>query len=105
MGTRGGLVIDADLAEADPAREPFEKAVALWQLPQRGYRAGRQQAEVAGILRDLLPRAPIDQRVEAVHGEPPRQWFVVAMRFGGIDHVIAAIDPVVDELLHAIRRM
>ena len=103
---RGGrFVVDADLAEADPARQPLEEAVALGKLPQRGRGARRQQAEVAGILRDLLPRAPVDQRVEAVHREPPQQRFIVAMGLGGIDHVIAAIDPVADQLLDQIGRM
>ena len=55
MRAFGGLVVDADLLEADPAREPLEEAVALGKLPQRRRRARREQAEVAGILGDLLP--------------------------------------------------
>ena len=105
MGAGRGFVVDADLAEADPARQPLEEAVALGKLPQRGRGPRRQQAEVAGIFRDFLPRAPIDQRVEAVHGDAPQQRFVVAMRLGGIDHVEAAIDPVADQLLDQSGRM
>ena len=100
-----GFVVDADLAEADPACQSLEEAVALGQLPQRRHRARRQQAEVAGVLGDLLARAPVDQRVEAMHGEPSRKQFIVAMRLGGIDHVVAAIDPVADQLLDQVGRM
>ena len=46
----GRLVIDAELLEADPAREPLEEAVALGQPAQRIGGARRQQPEVAGIL-------------------------------------------------------
>ena len=60
----GRLVVDADLAEADPARQALEEAVALRHLPQRRGRARRQQAEVAGILRNFVARAPVEQRVE-----------------------------------------
>ena len=105
MRAGGGFIVDADLAETDPARQTLEEAVAFGKLPQRGCGARRQQAEVAGIFRDLLPRAPIDQRVEAVHGHPPQERFVVAMRFGGIDDVVAAIDPVADQLLDQLRRV
>ena len=73
MRAGGGFVVDADLAEADPARQPLEEAVALGKLPQRRRGARRQQAEVAGIFRDFLPRAPIDQRVEAVHGKAAQE--------------------------------
>ena len=105
VGARRRLVVDADLAKADPARQPLEETVALGKLAQRSRGARRQQAEVAGILRDFLPRAPIDQRVEAVHGDAAQQRFVVAMRLGGIDHVVAAIEPMADQLLDQVRRM
>ena len=57
MGARGGFVIDADLAEADPARQPLEETVALRQLPECRCRARRQQAEVAASS-GIFCRAP-----------------------------------------------
>ena len=100
-----GLVVDADLAETDPARQPLEEPIALGKLPQRRRGARRQQAEVAGVFRNFLPRPPIDQCVEAMHGKPPQQRLVVAMSLGGIDHVVAALDPMFDQLLDQVRRM
>ena len=105
MRARRGFVIDADLAEANPARKTLEKAVALRQLPQRRGCPRRQQAEVAGICGDFLPRAPVDQGVEAAPGKPAQCRFVVAMGFGGIDHVVAVIDPVSDQFLDQIGRV
>ena len=105
MRARRGLVVDADLAETDPARQALEEAIALGKLPQRRRGARRQQAEVAGIFGDFLPRAPVDQRVEAVHGQTPQERFIVAMGLGGIDHIIAVLDPVADQLLDQIGRM
>ena len=105
MRARRGLVIDADLAEADPAREALEEAVALGQLPQRRRGARRQQAEIAGVFRNFLPRAPVDQRVEAMHRKTAQRRFVVAMGLGGIDDVIAVIDPVPDQLLDEVGGM
>ena len=105
MGAGGGFVVDADLAKTDPARQPLEEAIALGKLPKGSCCARRQQAEVAGILRDFLPRAPIDQRVEAAHGRPTQEGFVVAIRLGGIDHVETAFDPVADQLLDQLRRV
>src|SRR5665647_3849114 len=86
-------------------RDSLEEAIALGTLPQRRHGARRQQAEVAGIFGDFLPCAPIDQGVEAVHGKAPQKRFIVAMSLGGIDHVVAAIDPVADKLFDEIRRM
>ncbi len=40
-----------------------------------------------------------------MHREPPRQRFIVAIGLGGIDHVVAIIDPVAHKLLDQIRRM
>jgi hypothetical protein len=54
---RRRLVVDADLAEADPVRQALEEAVALGKLAQRRGRARRQQAEVAGVL-GIFCRAP-----------------------------------------------
>ena len=68
MGARRRFVVDADLAEADPGGEALEETIALGKLAQRRRGARRQQAEVAGIFGDFLPRAPIDQCVEAAHG-------------------------------------
>ena len=90
------LVVDPDLPEADPAREPLEEAVALGQLPQRRGGARREQAEVAGVLGDLLPRAPVDQAVEHLHALAPQPGLVLAMRLGGVDHVVAVIEPMAD---------
>ena len=105
MGAGRRFVADADLAEADPARQPLEKAIALGKLAQRGRGPRRQQAEVAGIFRDFLPRAVIDQCVEAMHGDAPQPRFIVAVRLGGIDHIEAAFDPVADQLLDQGGRM
>ena len=58
MRARRRLVVDADLAEADPARQPLEEAVALGKLPQRRRGARRQQAEVAGILAGFSAARP-----------------------------------------------
>ncbi len=58
MGARRRFVINADLAEADPAREALEEAVALGQLPQCCDRARRQQAEIASVFREFFWRAP-----------------------------------------------
>src|SRR3954454_1856913 len=88
------IVVDADLAKADPARQPLEEAVALWHLPQGRRRARREQAEVAGVFRDFLPRAPIDDLVKGMHGDAPRDRLGRAIRLGGIDDVIAVLEPV-----------
>ena len=84
----------AKLAEADPARQSLEEAVALGQLPQRHRRTRRQQAEIAGVRRDLLSGAPIEQRVEAAHRlphaaavEPGREHAEQLQRRGGTRHV------------------
>ena len=99
------LVVDPHLAKADPARQTLEEAVALRQLAQRICRARRQQAEVAGILGNFCARAPIEQRIETLHGDAPRSRFVGAVRLGGIDHVAAVIEPMADQCLDQSRRM
>ena len=101
----GRLVVDAHLPEADPARQPLEEAVALRQLAQRRRRARRQQAEIAGILRDLLPRAPVDQAVEHLHAEPAQPRLALAVRLGGVDDVVAVIEPMADQRVDQRRRM
>ena len=99
------LVIDARLAESDPARQSLEEAAALRHLPQRRRRARRQQAEIAGILGDFLPRAQIDQRVEPMHAGAAQPGLVLAVRLGGVDHVVAVIEPARDQRLDQIGRM
>ena len=54
----GRLVVDADLLEADPARQTLEEAVALRQAAQRIGGARRQQPEVAGVLREFSAARP-----------------------------------------------
>src|SRR5207247_11234873 len=83
------LAIDADLAKSDPARETLEEAVALGQLLERRGGARREQAEVAGVLRNFLTRAPVDDRVETFHRGPPQPWFVFAVGLGGEHDVVA----------------
>src|SRR5262249_16811143 len=81
------------------------EAIALRQLPQRRCRARREQAEVAGILRDLLPRAPVDQRIERLDAEPMQPRLVLAVRLGGVDDIEAAIEPMADQRLDQGGRM
>src|SRR5262249_39946371 len=97
MTAGSGLVVDAQLAEADPTRQAFEEAVALGQLPQRGGGARREQAEVAGVLRNLVARAPVDDGVEAAHRQPAQPGLVLTMRLGGVNDVVAAIEPMPDQ--------
>src|SRR6202043_3729160 len=87
------LVVDADLAKADPAGEALEEAVGLRQLPQRRGGARREQAEIAGVLGNFRPRAPVEQRIERLDTEPARERLVSAMRPGGGDTVVAAVAP------------
>jgi hypothetical protein len=54
VGAIGRMVVDAELAEADPARQALEEAVALGELPQCRRGARGEQAKVAGVLRDRL---------------------------------------------------
>ncbi len=98
MFARRRFIVDAELAEADPGRQSLEEPVALRKVAQRRRGTRRQQTEVAGIFRDLLPRAPVDQRIEAAHGLAAQEGLVVAMGFGGIDDVIAFDDPVPHQL-------
>ncbi len=93
----GRLVIDPQLAEADPGRETLEEAVALGQLAERRGRARREQAEIAGVLRDLLPRAPVDQGVEAFSAQAPQRRLVGAAGLGGVDDVVALVEPMADQ--------
>ena len=105
VGALFRFIIDADLPEADPARQSLEEAVALRQLAQCVGGARREQAKVAGILRYLAARAPVDEQIERLHRDAPRKRLVGAMRLGGIDHVIAAIEPVADQRFDQRRRM
>ena len=105
VGARRRLVIDAQLAKADPARQPLEEAVALRELAQRGRRPRRQQAEVAGIFRDLRARAPIEQQIKRFHRDAAAQRFIVAIGLGGVDHVVAVIEPMANQLFDQRRRM
>src|SRR5437773_10701797 len=97
MPAGGRLVVDAQLAEADPAGEALEEAVALGELTQRGGGARRQQAEVAGVLRDFVARAPVDDGIESAHRQPAQPRLVLAVSLGGVDNVIAAIEPMPDQ--------
>src|SRR5262245_54194410 len=99
------LVIDAVLAEADPARQSLEEPVALAELPQRIGGAWRQQPKIAGILRDALAHAPVDQPVKQLAAEPAQPWLVGAVRLGGEDHVVAAVEPMPDQAWDQRRRM
>src|SRR3546814_1134025 len=65
---RLALVRDRRLAKADPAEQPLHEPVPLAQLPQRGERARRQQAEVAGVGGDRRLRQPLHDPVENVRG-------------------------------------
>ena len=99
------LIVDADLLEADPARQPLEEAVALRHLPQRKRGARREQAEVAGILRNLVARTPVEQRVERPAAEPAQRGLVLAMRLRGVDDVVAVLLPVAHQRLDQRRRV
>ncbi len=105
MQALGRLVIDADLLEADPARQALEEAVALRHLAQRLRGARREQAEIAGIFGDLVARAPVEQRVERLAGEPAQRGLVLAVGLRGVDDVVAAIEPVADQRFDQRRRM
>src|SRR3546814_13110251 len=61
---RLALVRDRRLAKADPAAPPLHEPVPLAQLPQRGERARRQQAAVAGVGGDGRLRQPLHYPVE-----------------------------------------
>src|SRR3954468_1612873 len=105
MPARGRLIVDAQLAEADPAGETLEEAVALRQLTQRGGGAWGEQAEVAGILRNLVASAPVDDGIEPTPREPAQPRLVLAVGFGGVDNVIAAIEPMPHQRFDQRRRM
>jgi hypothetical protein len=59
----------------------------------------RQQTEVAGVFRNLLPGAPIDHRVKRLDGQPAQKRFIVAVCLGGVDHVISPVEPMPDQRL------
>src|SRR4051794_6797464 len=99
MLAAGRLIVDTDLPKADPAREPFEEAVALRHLAQRKRGARREQPEIARVLRDFVTRAPIAQRVERPAAKPAQRRLVPTMRLGGVDPAVAAIEPVRDQPL------
>jgi hypothetical protein len=99
------LVVDPDLAEADPAGEPLEEPIALGELLERGGGTRREQAEVAGVLGNLLPGAPVDEHVECLDAETAKPRLSFAVSLGGINHVVAVIEPMPDKLLHQGGRM
>src|SRR5580700_5597905 len=99
------MIVDADLSKADPARKSLEETIALRKPPQRIGRARREQPEIAGILRDLGVGPPIEEQIKALDQKPPRRRLVLPMRFGGVDHVEAVIEPMTDQPLDQRRRM
>src|SRR5262249_42905120 len=105
MGTGSGLVVDAELAEPDPTGEALKEAIALRHPAQRRGGARRQQAEIAGVLRDFLTCAPIDERIKALDGEAQQRRLVFPMCLGGIDDVVTAIEPVCDQFSDQRRRV
>src|ERR1700730_7844927 len=99
------LVVDPDLPEANPAGETLEEAIALGELFQRRGRARREQAEVARVLWNLLPGAPVDEHIERFNAETAKPRLSFAMSLGGINHIVAVVEPMTDELLDQSRRM
>ena len=99
------LVVDALLPKADPARQSLEEAIALRQAAHRIRGARREQAEIAGVLGDLVARAPVEQRVECLAAEAAQRGLVLAMRLGGVDDVVAVVLPVAHQRLDQRRRM
>src|SRR2546422_7121191 len=65
--TGGALVLDPDLAEPDPAPQPAEKAAALRERHERARHPAVEDAEVAGVERDVdlgdRTQAPVEGRV------------------------------------------
>jgi len=84
MRARRRFVVDADLAKPIPGGETLEETVcapeaASAPLP-RAATAGRKSPASSGIF---CRRAPVDQRVEAMHRLAAQERFIVAMRFRG----------------------
>ena len=104
-GAARRLVVHADLAKSDPAGEPLEEAVTLGEPFERRRCSRREQTEVAGIGRDPLPRAPVDQQIKRPHREPAQPGLALAVCLRGIDDVIAVIQPVPHQRLYQRRRM
>ena len=55
----------------------------------------RSEADYAPVL-NPLPLF-IDQRIERLDAEPAQNGLVLAVRLGGVDHVIALVEPVADQ--------
>src|SRR3546814_16574753 len=89
---RLALVRDRRLAEADPAEQPLHEPVPLAQLPQRGERARRQQAEVAGVGGDRHLRPPLPDPVENVRGGLLHPGLTLAATARAV-HVVVALAP------------
>ena len=102
MLARRRFVVDADLAEADPARHPFEKAIALRHLPQRRRSTRRQQAEITGVFRNFVARSPIDQCVEPSNARPAQPGLIFAVHLCSVDDVVAVIEPARDQRLDQV---
>ena len=102
---RRRVVVDTKLAKADPGRQSLEEAVALRQASQGCGGARRKQAEVASVRRNFLAGAPIYERVKAPHGKSPGGRFVLAVRLGGEDDIVAIVEPMPDKDLDQIRRV
>src|SRR5690606_23250267 len=90
--------------EADPAEQALHEALAFAQGPQRIERARRQQAEIAGVLRDRRVRQPADHAVEQVRGAALEQAFASALGAGAID-IVVAFAPALDETRDQLRRI
>ena len=73
--------------------------------PQRFGGARRQQPEVASVLGDFLMRTPVDQVVERADAPAPQQRLAAAASLGGVDHVVAVIEPVTDQLVDQVGRV
>src|SRR3984957_21153111 len=105
MGALRRLVVDPDLAETDPARQTLEEPVALGQLLEGGGGARGEQAEIARVLRNLLPRSPIDQQIEGFDRKAEKPRLVLAIGLCGEDDIVALIEPMADQRLDQGRRM
>src|SRR5215510_7530419 len=105
MLAHGRFVVDPNLAKTNPARKALEEAIALRHLAQRGSRARRQQAEIAGVFWNFVTCAPVQERIERAYAQPPEPGFVLAMSFGRVDDVIPVIEPARDERIDQVRRM
>ena len=64
-----------------------------------------EQAEIARVLRNLLPRPPIDHQVEGFDRKAEKPWLVLAVGLGGVDDIVASIEPMADQRLDQGRRM